>query len=209
MVEGSAEHELQRALLHNVDDDAGGLVPLNVLAVYEVGGLGDQSAVGLLFPAIPVWVLGEDDLLILLEGLELVGTIAHGVAHVGAVVGGLSGASKQNKEIKNMDIKILLRSTTRTSCVLHFKDINRDLKTKDETDRNLYETYVKRANQAKDILSIIIDNAKQTVAPIAQPVIAPSSRSVADELTKLAKLKADGILTEEEFQAQKTKLLGL
>ena len=109
-----------------------------------------------------------------------------------------------------MDIKILLRSTTRTSCVLHFKDIDRNLKTKDETDRNLYETYVKRANQAKDILSIIIDNAKQTIAPIAQPVVAPtSSRSVADELTKLAKLKADGILTEEEFQAQKSKLLGL
>jgi hypothetical protein len=31
--------------------------------------------------------------------------------------------------------------------------------------------------------------------------------SVADELTKLAKLKADGVLTEEEFAAQKRKLL--
>ena len=60
-----------------------------------------------------------------------------------------------------------------------------------------------------ELYSIIIDNAKQTVAPIAQPVVAPSSRSVADELAKLAKLKADGILTEEEFQAQKSKLLGL
>lgn len=141
-------------------------------------------------------------------GGAIVGGVLMGGA--GAVVGGLSGASKQNKEVRNMDIKILLRSTTRTSCVLHFKDIDRNLKTKDETDRNLYETYVKRANQAKDILSIIIDNAKQTIAPIAQPVVAPtSSRSVADELTKLAKLKADGILTEEEFQAQKSKLLGL
>ena len=88
-------------------------------------------------------------------------------------------------------------------------DIDRDLKTKDETDRTLYETYVKRANQAKDILSIIIDNAKQTTAPIAQYVVAPNSNSVADELTKLAKLKANGILTEAEFQAQKSKLLGL
>ena len=32
---------------------------------------------------------------------------------------------------------------------------------------------------------------------------------VADELAKLAKLKADGILTEEEFNAQKAKLLNL
>lgn len=144
-------------------------------------------------------------------GGAIVGGVLMGGA--GAVVGGLSGGSKQNKEIKNMDIKILLRSTSRTTCVLHFKDVDRVLKTKDETDRKLYETYVKNANQAKDILSIIIDNAKQSSAPIAQlvaqPVVAPSSSSVVDELAKLAKLKADGILTEEEFQAQKSKLLGM
>ena len=144
-------------------------------------------------------------------GGAIVGGVLMGGA--GAVVGGLSGASKQNKEIKNMDIKILLRSTSRTSCVLHFKDVDRVLKTKEDADRKLYETYVKNANQAKDVLSVIIDDAKQASAPIAQPitqpVVAPASSSVADELAKLAKLKADGILTEEEFQAQKSKLLGL
>ena len=34
-----------------------------------------------------------------------------------------------------------------------------------------------------------------------------SSSSIADELQKLAKLKNDGILTEEEFETQKRKLL--
>ena len=144
-------------------------------------------------------------------GGAIVGGVLMGGA--GAVVGGLSGASKQNKEIKNMDIKILLRSTSRTSCVLHFKDVDRVLKTKEEADRKLYETYVQNANQAKDVLSVIIDDAKQASAPIAQPitqsVVAPASSSVADELAKLAKLKADGILTDEEFQAKKSKLLGL
>ena len=144
-------------------------------------------------------------------GGAIVGGVLMGGA--GAVVGGLSGASKQNKEIMNMDIKILLRSTSRTSCVLHFKDVDRVLKTKEDADRKLYEKYVKNANQAKDVLSVIIDNAKQASAPIAQPiaqpVVAPASSSVADELAKLAKLKADGILTDEEFQAQKSKLLGL
>ena len=144
-------------------------------------------------------------------GGAIVGNFLMGGA--GAVVGGLSGASKLNKEIKNMDIKILLRSKSRTSCVLHFKDVDRVLKTKEEADRKLYETYVQNANQAKDVLSVIIDDAKQASATIAQPitqsVVAPASSSVADELAKLAKLKADGILTEEEFQAQKSKLLGL
>ena len=144
-------------------------------------------------------------------GGAIVGNFLMGGA--GAVVGGLSGASKQNKEIRNMDIKILLRSTSRTSCVLHFKDVDRVLKTKEEADRKLYETYLKNANQAKDVLSVIIDDAKQASAPIAQPitqsVVAPASSSVADELAKLAKLKADGILTDEEFRVQKSKLLGL
>ena len=144
-------------------------------------------------------------------GGAIVGNFLMGGA--GAVVGGLSGASKLNKEIKNMDIKILLRSKSRTSCVLHFKDVDRVLKTKEEADRKLYETYVQNANQAKDVLSVIIDDAKQASAPIAQPitqsVVAPASSSVADELAKLAKLKADGILTDEEFRVQKSKLLGL
>lgn len=143
-------------------------------------------------------------------GGAIVGGVLMGGA--GAVVGGLSGASKQNKEVKSIDIKILLRSTSRSSCVLHFKDIDRVLKTKEDSDRKMYETYTKNANEAKDILSVIIDNAKQVQvnSPVAQPLIQKvpsSSSSIADELTKLAKLKADGILTDEEFQIQKAKLL--
>ena len=144
-------------------------------------------------------------------GGAIVGGVLMGGA--GAVVGGLSGASKQNKEVKSIDIKILLRSTSRSSCVLHFKDTDRDLKTKDDSDRKMYETFTKNANEAKDLLSVIIDNAKQI--QVSAPVVKPSkqqapstSSSVADELAKLAKLKADGILTEEEFQTQKAKLLG-
>lgn len=143
-------------------------------------------------------------------GGAIVGGVLMGGA--GAVVGGLSGASTQNKEVKSIDIKILLRSTSRSSCVLHFKDIDRDLKTKDDSDRKMYETYTKNANEAKDVLSVIIDNAKQVQvsAPVAQPLVQKvpsSSSSIADELAKLAKLKADGILTEEEFQVQKARLL--
>lgn len=40
-----------------------------------------------------------------------------------------------------------------------------------------------------------------------QAVTVAQELSVADELAKLAKLKADGIITDEEFQAQKAKLL--
>ena len=76
----------------------------------------------------------------------------------------------------------------------------------------MYENYQKNANCAKDLLSVIIDRAKQSGNPIVQQVAqVPSSpkSGIADELAKLAQLKADGILTDEEFNTQKAKLLNL
>jgi hypothetical protein len=40
-----------------------------------------------------------------------------------------------------------------------------------------------------------------------QGLVAAPRLSVGDELTKLARLKADGVLTDDEFAAQKAKLL--
>ena len=36
----------------------------------------------------------------------------------------------------------------------------------------------------------------------------PAAPSTTTELERLGKLRADGVLTEEEFQAQKAKILG-
>jgi hypothetical protein len=47
--------------------------------------------------------------------------------------------------------------------------------------------------------------AAQPVAPPASPAAAETS--VIDQLKELGELKAQGILTEEEFAAQKAKLL--
>ena len=62
-----------------------------------------------------------------------------------------------------------------------------------------------------DIFSIIIDIVDKNIAMQKSAPVTPllSSASVADELTKLAKLKESGILSEEEFNAQKSKLLNL
>ena len=47
--------------------------------------------------------------------------------------------------------------------------------------------------------------AEQAPPPAAAP---PAGESVIDQLKELGELKAQGILTEEEFAAQKAKLLG-
>jgi uncharacterized membrane protein YdbT with pleckstrin-like domain len=51
------------------------------------------------------------------------------------------------------------------------------------------------------------DDAAQPAAP-AEPSAASGRPSQTTELERLAKLRADGVLTEEEFQAQKARILG-
>jgi hypothetical protein len=51
--------------------------------------------------------------------------------------------------------------------------------------------------------------AQQAPVAPAAPAAAPASESsVIDQLKQLGELKSQGILTEEEFAAQKAKLLG-
>lgn len=45
-------------------------------------------------------------------------------------------------------------------------------------------------------------------APPAAPAAAPPGQDVTSQLAELAQLKAQGALTDEEFQAAKKKLLG-
>ncbi len=59
--------------------------------------------------------------------------------------------------------------------------------------------------EVKTSLAKAISQVKQ-----AKPPIAPTAQgSAADELTKLAKLKEQGIITQDEFDKKKTQLLGL
>jgi len=50
--------------------------------------------------------------------------------------------------------------------------------------------------------------APQQMAAPAAPAAPAAGDSVIDQLKQLGELKAQGILTEEEFAAQKAKLLG-
>jgi uncharacterized membrane protein YdbT with pleckstrin-like domain len=49
-------------------------------------------------------------------------------------------------------------------------------------------------------------NQRAMAAPA--PVAVPTSASTADELDKLARLRAEGVLSDQEFEAQKARLLG-
>ena len=70
----------------------------------------------------------------------------------------------------------------------------------------IYKQGLEHAQQIADLVSVIIDDVDRSQK---QATNNNSSSSVADELSKLADLKVKGILTEDEFNSQKSKLLNL
>lgn len=127
---------------------------------------------------------------------------------VGAIVGGNTAKATQNKEVSSMSIKILLKSTSNPTIILKIYD-GATLKTKESADRTHYEGLMKEVTGIKDIFSIIIDiTDKHNTQAASRPTpLMSSTVSIADEIAKLAKLKDAGILSEEEFNAQKKKIL--
>jgi hypothetical protein len=65
-------------------------------------------------------------------------------------------------------------------------------------------TFGPRQSAAFEALKAAVDDRLKSLR-VAEP--AGAAISVADELSKLAKLRDEGILTDEEFQAQKRSLL--
>lgn len=121
----------------------------------------------------------------------------------------MSRRSVEHRKFKASQIKILFgRNMKKTTFVLDFNRVSLALKNKKSEVTHHNESYQDEGSLAKDLLSVIIDKAQQLSLASQQPVAEKASDfSVADELTKLARLKKDGFLTDEEFEAQKKKLL--
>lgn len=127
------------------------------------------------------------------------GAIAGGA---GMVVGGLSGNTKQKKEVSKLTIKIKIRDYSTPSLTITCFDVNNGYY------GQIYNVELQNAQKIADYVSVIIDETDRKERQ-AQNAIqeTPKTSSVADELTKLAALKEQGILTDEEFRIQKEKLL--
>jgi len=65
----------------------------------------------------------------------------------------------------------------------------------------------KRIEQAITLINERIGAKSQASVTVNMPQGSGANQSVADELTKLAKLKADGVLTQAEFETEKKQLL--
>lgn len=141
-------------------------------------------------------------------GGAIVGGVIAGGA--GAIVGGLSGKTKQSKTVSKVQVKIKLRDINDPSIIIDCYDC-----TTMEADKKpvnpsstfgamLYEAGANDAQNIADTLSVIIDENSR---PYSSTPTVQQSHRVADELVKLAELREKGFLTEEEFNSQKRALL--
>lgn len=145
------------------------------------------------------------------------GTIVGGVllGGTGAIVGGLSGSSKEKKSIKSVKIKLLLRNVSNPSHIITVYD---GVELNSKEPNLIYNLMMSFSNSVRDTISVIIDKTdkqaktNQSIGLNKEKNETENSKiilSIGDELSKLAELKMRGLLTDEEFQQQKERLLHL
>ncbi|HLP97781.1 MAG TPA: SHOCT domain-containing protein [Sideroxyarcus sp.] len=133
-------------------------------------------------------------------GGALIGGLALG--GVGAIIGGLSGNTKTSGKVKRIDLRITVNDT---QAPLH--DVNfMNLETK--SDGIIYQSAMKTARHWHGLVEVLIKRADAEDRESHSVTAQPHHPSVADELKKLADLRDSGVLNAEEFQSQKTRLLG-
>jgi len=141
-------------------------------------------------------------------GRAVLGSILAGSA--GAIVGGLSAKSFEENEVKNIDLKLVFRDTTNPSISIRFFDAweetsntKKSVKATDSVYGAILKKSLDELNNWKETFEIIIDQEDQASAVSA----VKTGLSIADEIGKLSQLRADGVLSQEEFDSQKAKLL--
>ena len=131
---------------------------------------------------------------------------------VGAIVGGLSGDAKSIKKIDKVGVDILIRDVKSPSInLITFDSSWSGGKKPVKASTTGCHIGIENAKKIVDVISVIIDEVDKgwmkEHSNLKQEKSAQLPTSVADEIKKLAQLKEDGILTEEEFNKQKAILL--
>ena len=94
----------------------------------------------------------------------------------------------------------LLRGMAKTAAVVGTASATRNVVNRHSANKN-YEAYAEAQNEA------YAQNAQPVQAADPAPAAAAQDDTIS-QLERLGALKSQGILTEDEFEAQKAKLLG-
>ncbi|MGG1555632.1 SHOCT domain-containing protein [Paenibacillus ferrarius] len=154
------------------------------------------------------------------RGGQVGGAIIGGVlaGGVGAVIGGLSSSKTTTSKVNKIFLKIIINDTKRPVLTVYFLNEKEAL---DRSHKNvvkalelidhwysLFSILIKRSEELPKIESNVTQLSEESTR--RDSVVKQDSGeviSIADELIKLSELMIKGIITEEEFNVQKKKLL--
>ena len=123
---------------------------------------------------------------------------------VGAIIGGLSGKTQTSGKVKSIDLRLTINDTKGPLHNVNF------LVSETEKNNSIYQSAIQQARHWHGLIEILIKRADmEDKANITDNTLKPDTRSIADEIKKLAELRDTGILSFDEFEQQKIKLLDL
>jgi hypothetical protein len=142
-------------------------------------------------------------------GGALIGGILAG--GVGAIIGGLTGNQVKENNVSKVDLLLTVNDIHNPVFTLNFFNYIHE-KTPIPHPIHLIKDEIEQAKQLHNVISILIRQADeadvlQEQERMRKVETQPPNTSIADEIRKLANLKEEGLLTSEEFEKQKIKLM--
>jgi hypothetical protein len=143
------------------------------------------------------------------RGSQIGGALLGGllVGGVGAIIGGLSGSQTSEEKVKKVELNIIVNDTAEPIHKIAFLDSGITYSKNSQEYNQAYNT----AYHCHQLMAVLIRQADvedQLKERSTSNGDLQQNVSVADELRKLAQLKDDGIISLEEFELHKKKLIG-
>lgn len=131
-------------------------------------------------------------------GAIIGGLVAGGV---GAIIGGLSGKQSSKQKVTKIQLQIVVNDTNKSFYRISFLDIKAGIGSVNYQEANQTVTHW------YNLLGTLIKLADAEEEKISTHT--PTNTSVADELIKLSSLLKEGLITQEEFEKQKEKVINM
>lgn len=140
---------------------------------------------------------------------QIAGALIGGLAAggVGTIIGGLSGKTVTSGKVKRIDLRLIVNDTKNPLHDITF--LNAPFGDGVSKDQLVYQNAMQQARHWHGLIEVLIKQAdSEDRARTSQESPRTPPKSIADELKKFADLRESGILSSDEFEEQKLKLLG-
>jgi len=146
------------------------------------------------------------------RGSQIGGALIGGVlaGGMGAIIGGLSGSTTSDDEFKQIALKVLMNDTQNPVKLIYFLYEISSVKKDDGRYKKANADSMDWHGLLKVIIQQVDKEDRKQSEECREPITTQSGNfSIADELKKLSDLHKEGILSEEEFNKHKKKILSM